>query len=328
MYSAIQNRYDIMKYNRVGNSGLNLPIVSLGLWHNFGTTGDYQNMKKMCFTAFDNGITHFDLANNYGPEAGDAERNFGKILHEDMSAYRDEMIISTKAGYGMWPGPYGDWGSRKYLIASLDQSLKRMGLDYVDIFYHHRPDENTPLEETMLALSSIVNSGKALYVGLSNYNGERMKKAAEILKELKCPFIINQNAYNIFDRTIENNGLKTACKEIGKGIIAFSPLSQGLLTDRYLKGIPNDSRVKTSGVFLKEDRVKEMLPKIKKLNELALSRGQSLAQMSLQWILKDDYVTSVLIGASKPEQVLDNLKILSAPPLSADELKLIDEYSL
>ena len=328
MYSASENRYETMKFNRVGNSGLKLPVVSLGLWHNFGATGDYQNMKKMCFTAFDNGITHFDLANNYGPEAGDAEINFGKILHENMSAYRDEMIISTKAGYGMWPGPYGDWGSRKYLIASLDQSLKRMGLEYVDIFYHHRPDENTPLEETMLALSSIVNSGKALYVGLSNYDGERMKKAAKILKELKCPFIINQNSYNIFDRTIENNGLKTASKEIGKGIIAFSPLSQGLLTDRYLNGIPSDSRVKSSGVFLKEDRVKEMLPKIKKLNELALSRGQSLAQMSLQWILKDNIVTSVLIGASKPEQILDNLKILSASPFAADELKLIDEYSL
>ena len=328
MYSASENRYETMKFNRVGNSGLKLPVVSLGLWHNFGATGDYQNMKKMCFTAFDNGITHFDLANNYGPEAGDAEINFGKILHENMSAYRDEMIISTKAGYGMWPGPYGDWGSRKYLIASLDQSLKRMGLEYVDIFYHHRPDENTPLEETMLALSSIVNSGKALYVGLSNYDGERMKKAAEILKELKCPFIINQNSYNIFDRTIENNGLKTASKEIGKGIIAFSPLSQGLLTDRYLNGIPSDSRVKSSGVFLKEDRVKEMLPKIKKLNELALSRGQSLAQMSLQWILKDNIVTSVLIGASNPEQILDNLKILSASPFAADELKLIDEYSL
>ena len=328
MYSASENRYETMKFNRVGNSGLKLPVVSLGLWHNFGATGDYQNMKKMCFTAFDNGITHFDLANNYGPEAGDAEINFGKILHENMSAYRDEMIISTKAGYGMWPGPYGDWGSRKYLIASLDQSLKRMGLEYVDIFYHHRPDENTPLEETMLALSSIVKSGKALYVGLSNYDGERMKKAAEILKELKCPFIINQNSYNIFDRTIENNGLKTASKEIGKGIIAFSPLSQGLLTDRYLNGIPSDSRVKSSGVFLKEDRVKEMLPKIKKLNELALSRGQSLAQMSLQWILKDNIVTSVLIGASKPEQILDNLKILSASPFAADELKLIDEYSL
>ena len=328
MYSASENRYETMKFNRVGNSGLKLPVVSLGLWHNFGATGDYQNMKKMCFTAFDNGITHFDLANNYGPEAGDAEINFGKILHENMSAYRDEMIISTKAGYGMWPGPYGDWGSRKYLIASLDQSLKRMGLEYVDIFYHHRPDENTPLEETMLALSSIVNSGKALYVGLSNYDGERMKKAAEILKELKCPFIINQNSYNIFDRTIENNGLKTASKEIGKGIIAFSPLSQGLLTDRYLNGIPSDSRVKSSGVFLKEDRVKEMLPKIKKLNELALSRGQSLAQMSLQWILKDNIVTSVLIGASKPEQILDNLKILSDSPFAADELKLIDEYSL
>lgn len=328
MYLADENRYNTMKYNRAGNSGLKLPIISLGLWHNFGSTGCFQTMKEMCFTAFDNGITHFDLANNYGPEAGDAERNFGKILKEEMGTYRDEMIISTKAGYGMWPGPYGDYGSRKYLIASIDQSLKRMGLDYVDIFYHHRPDYDTPLEETMLALARIVRSGKALYVGLSNYDGERMKKAAEILDELKCPFIINQNAYNIFDRTIENNGLKDESEKIGKGIIAFSPLSQGLLTDRYIKGIPSDSRVKTSGVFLKEDRVKEMLPKIKKLNELAASRGQSLAQMALQWILKDNSVTSVLIGASKPEQILDNLKILSASPFDDEELKLIDEYSL
>lgn len=328
MYLADENRYNTMKYNRAGNSGLKLPIISLGLWHNFGSTGCFQTMKEMCFTAFDNGITHFDLANNYGPEAGDAERNFGKILKEEMGTYRDEMIISTKAGYGMWPGPYGDYGSRKYLIASIDQSLKRMGLDYVDIFYHHRPDYDTPLEETMLALARIVRSGKALYVGLSNYDGERMKKAAEILDELKCPFIINQNAYNIFDRTIENNGLKFQSEKAGKGIIAFSPLSQGLLTDRYINGIPNDSRVKTSGVFLKEDRVKEMLPKIKKLNELAASRGQSLAQMALQWILKDNSVTSVLIGASKPEQILDNLKILSASTFDDEELKLIDEYSL
>ena len=328
MYSPNQNRYYSMKYNRVGNSGLKLPAISLGLWHNFGATGDFENMRKMCFTAFDNGITHFDLANNYGPKPGDAEMNFGKILKNDMNAYRDEMIISTKAGYGMWPGPYGDGGSRKYLISSIDQSLKRLGIQYVDIFYHHRPDENTPLEETMLALSQIVKSGKALYVGLSNYNGDKMKQAAEILSALKCPFIINQNAYNIFDRTIENNGLKTASKEEGKGIIAFSPLAQGLLTDRYLKGIPNDSRVKTSGVFLKEGRVNEMLPKIETLNELALSRGQSLAQMALEWVFKDGAVTSVLIGASKPEQILDNLKFLSAPAFTEEEIKLINEYSL
>ena len=282
----------------------------------------------MCFTAFDNGITHFDLANNYGPLPGSAELNFGKVLREEMRSYRDEMIISTKAGYGMWPGPYGDFGSRKYLISSLDQSLNRMGIDYVDIFYHHRPDFETPLEETMLALSQIVNSGKALYVGISNYDGKRMKEATKILEELKCPFIINQNAYNIFDRTIENNGLKESSFKEGKGIIAFSPLAQGLLTDRYINGIPEDSRVKTSGVFLKEDRVNQMLPKIRKLNELAISRGQSLAQMSLQWILKDDYVTSVLIGASKPQQILDNLKIINAPEFTQEELNLIDEYSL
>lgn len=328
MYKASLNRYNEMKFNRVGKSGLKLPMVSLGLWHNFGTDADYENIKDMCFTAFDNGITHFDLANNYGPLPGSAELNFGKVLREEMRSYRDEMIISTKAGYGMWPGPYGDFGSRKYLISSLDQSLNRMGIDYVDIFYHHRPDFETPLEETMLALSQIVNSGKALYVGISNYDGKRMKEATKILEELKCPFIINQNAYNIFDRTIENNGLKESSFKEGKGIIAFSPLAQGLLTDRYINGIPEDSRVKTSGVFLKEDRVNQMLPKIRKLNELAISRGQSLAQMSLQWILKDDYVTSVLIGASKPQQILDNLKIINAPEFTQEELNLIDEYSL
>ncbi len=328
MYSTCKKRYENMKFNRVGNSGLKLPIVSLGLWHNFGATGDYENMKKMCFTAFDNGITHFDLANNYGPEPGDAERNFGKILNEEMKSYRDEMIISTKAGYEMWPGPYGDFGSRKYLISSLDQSLQRMGIEYVDIFYHHRPDYETPLEETMLALSQIVNSGKALYVGISNYDGERMLQAQKILNDLKCPFIINQNCYNIFDRTIENNGLKKTASKEGKGIISFSPLAQGLLTNRYLDGIPSDSRVVTDGRFLQEKRVSEMLPKIIKLNELAVSRGQSLAQMSLQWVLKDDDVTSVLIGASRPEQILDNLQILNAPEFTKDELRIIDEISL
>ncbi|MGN0172924.1 MAG: aldo/keto reductase [Acutalibacteraceae bacterium] len=328
MYTAEKSRYKTMKYNRVGESGLKLPLISLGFWHNFGSTGVFENMKQMCFTAFDNGISHFDLANNYGPNDGDAEKNFGRILKDEMSAHRDEMIISTKAGYVMWPGPYGVGGSRKYLISSIDQSLKRLALDYVDIFYHHRPDDETPLEETMLALDSIVKSGKALYIGLSNYSGEQMERAAEILNDLHCPFIINQNAYNIFDRTIENNGLKKNSRKLGKGIICFSPLAQGLLTDRYLRGIPEDSRIKTDGRFLKEERVNEMLPKIKKLNDLALKRGQSLAQMALQWLLKDSDVTSVLIGASKPQQILDNLKILSAPALTDEELKLIDEYSL
>lgn len=256
-YKADENRYNDMEYNRSGNSGLKLPAVSLGLWHNFGTYDSFENMKKMCFTAFDNGITHFDIANNYGPEPGSAEENFGKILKTEMSAYRDEMIISTKAGYHMWEGPYGDWGSRKYMLSSLDQSLKRLGLDYVDIFYHHRMDPDTPLEESMGALAQAVHSGKALYAGLSNYNGETMKKAAEILKNLNCPFVINQNRYSIIDRTIEQNGLKAAAKEEGKGIIVFSPLAQGILTDRYLNGIPEDSRVKRSGVFLNEQRVND-----------------------------------------------------------------------
>ena len=302
-YTANEGRYEKMVYSRAGKSGLKLPMLSLGLWHNFGSNGDYENMKAMCFTAFDQGITHFDLANNYGPEPGAAESNLGKILKEEMSAYRDEMIISTKAGYDMWKGPYGDGGSRKYLLASLDQSLKRMGLEYVDIFYHHRMDPETPLEETMGALDYAVKSGKALYAGISNYDGETMKQAAAILTELKCPFVINQNSYSIFDRTIENNGLKAAAVEEGKGIIAFSPLAQGLLTDRYLNGIPNDSRIKTDGRFLNEERMKEKLAQIRALNEIAAQRGQSLAQMALSWIMKDGEVTSVLIGASKPEQI-------------------------
>lgn len=328
MYHASKQRYEQMKYNRCGKSGLMLPEVSLGLWHNFGDYNDFDNMRAMCFTAFDNGITHFDLANNYGPEPGSAESNFGRILADDLGSFRDELIISTKAGYGMWPGPYGDWGSRKYLIASLDQSLKRMGLDYVDIFYHHRMDPNTPLEETMGALHQIVLSGKALYVGISNYDGETMKKAAQILTDLNCPFVINQNSYNIFNREIEYNGLKTASAEAGKGIICFSPLAQGMLTNRYIAGIPADSRIKTSGVFLQEKQVYENLDKIKKLNALALERGESLAQLALKWVMKDSDITSVLIGASKPEQILDNLKILEGTGLSAEELKLIDEISL
>ena len=329
MYTANENRYEKMQYNRCGASGLKLPAVSLGLWHNFGDTGNFENMKQMCFTAFDNGITHFDLANNYGPAEGSAEANFGKILKEDMAAYRDEMIISTKAGYYMWPGPYGDWGSRKYLIASLDQSLKRMGLEYVDIFYHHRPDPETPLEETMEALAQIVRSGKALYAGISNYDGPTLEKATSILTDLHVPFIINQNRYNIFDRRIEKNGLKEKAKELNKGIICFSPLEQGLLSDRYLKGIPEDSRVRTDGRFLQENRINEdVLTKVRALNDIASKRGQTLAEMALAWILKDGYVTSVLVGASRPSQILDNIKAIQNTTFTEEELREIDKISL
>lgn len=325
MYLANKNRYEQECYYRCGKSGLKLPAVSLGLWHNFGDQDHYSNMKDLCFTAFDHGITHFDLANNYGPEAGSAEKNFGKILKEEMHAYRDEMVISTKAGYFMWDGPYGDWGSRKYLISSLDQSLKRMQLDYVDIFYHHRMDPETPLEETMGALASIVNSGKALYVGLSNYDGSTLEKAAKILEDLHCPFIINQNRYSIFDRTIEQNGLKETANRLGKGIIAFSPLAQGLLTDRYLKGIPEDSRIRKDGRFLKETALTETrLKQIHALNDLASKRGQTLAEMALAWILKDGLVTSVLIGASKSSQILDNLKAIQNTSFSQEELEQIE----
>ena len=328
-YMAKESRYDTMQYNRCGASGLKLPMVSLGFWHNFGDTGHYDNMKAMCRTAFDNGITHFDLANNYGPEPGSAEKNFGRILKEEMGQHRDEMVISTKAGYLMWDGPYGDWGSRKYLLASLDQSLQRMGLDYVDIFYHHRMDPNTPLEETMGALATAVQSGKALYVGLSNYDGPTMEKAAAILKDLHCPFIINQNRYSIFDRTIEKNGLKEKAAELKKGIIAYSPLAQGLLTNRYLNGIPEDSRIMTDGRFLKKDALtEEKLMKIRALNEVAAGRGQTLAEMALSWILRDGIVTSVLVGASKPQQLLDNIKAIENTEFSEKELKKIDELSL
>lgn len=326
MYTASKERYTTMEYDHCGNSGLMLPKVSLGLWHNFGDTANFENMRKLCFTAFDSGITQFDLANNYGPEPGSAEKNFGRILKEDLGVYRDELIITTKAGYEMWDGPYGNWGSRKYLLASLDQSLKRMGLDYVDIFYHHRMDPDTPLEETMGALDQIVKSGKALYAGLSNYDGETMKKACEILNDLRCPFIINQNSYNIFNRTIENNGLKKAARESGKGIISFSPLAQGMLTDRYLNGIPTDSRVVTDGRFLhKEQLGEDRISVIRKLNDLASKRGETLAQMALKWVVKDSDVTSVLIGASKPQQILENLKVMQAADFSDEELKLIDE---
>ena len=326
MYKPNSERYLTMTYNRCGKSGLKLPAVSLGLWHNFGDTADYENMKALVFTAFDNGITHFDLANNYGPAPGSAERNFGKILKEELSPYRDELIISTKAGYDMWEGPYGNWGSRKYLLASLDQSLKRLGLDYVDIFYHHRPDPDTPLEETMGALAHAVSSGKALYAGLSNYSGEQLEKAEKILTELKCPFIINQNRYSIFDRTIEQNGLKSTAVRLEKGIIAFSPLAQGMLTDRYLNGIPADSRIMTDGRFLKQSAVTpERLEQIRKLNEIAKERGQTLAEMALAWVLKDGVVTSVLIGASKPSQILDNIKAINNTAFSAEELEKINK---
>lgn len=328
MYNASESRYEKMQYKRCGASGLLLPRVSLGLWHNFGDITPLEDMKKICFTAFDNGIAHFDLANNYGPAPGSAERNFGKILKEDLKPYRDEMIISTKAGYEMWQGPYGNFGSRKSLIASLNQSLSRMGIDYVDIFYHHRMDPETPLEETMGALNDIVKSGKALYVGLSNYNGETLEKACAILDDLKCPFIINQNRYSIFDRTVEQNGLKETAFKLKKGIIVFSPLAQGLLTNRYINCIPQDSRIKKDGRYLKESALtQEKLAQIRALNRVAEARGQSLAQMALSWLLRNEEVTSVLVGASKPEQIIDNINAINNISFAEDELKKIDEIS-
>ena len=329
MYTPAKERYNIMEYNRCGRSGLLLPKISLGLWHNFGDASDYENMRQLCFTAFDNGITQFDLANNYGPAYGSAEKNFGRILKEDLMSYRDELIITTKAGFDMWEGPYGNWGSRKYLLASLDQSLKRMGLDYVDIFYHHRMDLETPLEETMGALATAVCQGKALYVGLSNYDGETLEQAAAILKDLKCPFVINQNCYSIFDRTVEKNGLKDMTGNLKKGLITFSPLAQGQLTDRYLNGIPEDSRIRKDGRFLKESILTaERMEQIRKLNELAAQRGEKLADMALAWLLQKKEVTSVLIGASKTQQILDNIKAIHSAPFTEEELQKIDEYSL
>lgn len=328
MYQASPARYESMTYCRSGNSGLKLPRLSLGLWHNFGDTSPYENMKELCFTAFDHGITHFDLANNYGPEPGSAEKNFGLILKENFRAYRDELLISTKAGYLMWDGPYGDWGSRKYLLASLDQSLQRMGLDYVDIFYHHRMDPDTPLEETMGALAQAVTSGKALYVGLSNYNGPTLEKAAKILSDLHCPFVINQNRYSIFDRTIEQNGLKETAARLKKGIIAFSPLAQGMLTDRYLNGIPKDSRVMKDGRYLKSSALTDdRIALIRQLNDLAVKRGQTLAEMALAWVLHDGIVTSVLIGASKSSQILDNIQALKNTSFTEEELRFIDDIA-
>ncbi|WP_302279516.1 aldo/keto reductase [Brachyspira pilosicoli] len=323
------NRYDNMIFNRCGKSGLKLPIISLGLWHNFGENCDYNNMKDIINTAFDNGITHFDLANNYGPPYGAAEINMGKILNDGFNKYRDEIIISTKAGYDMWDGPYGNWGSKKYLIASINQSLKRLNLEYVDIFYHHRMDSETPLEETMEALTRIVKSGKALYVGLSNYDGATMERASKILTYANVPFIINQNRYSIFDRTIESNALKLKAKKLSKGIIAYSPLAQGLLTDKYIDGIPNDSRIAVYGRYLKKDAItRDRLRQIKELNDLAKERGETLAQMALRWVLKDEEITSVLIGASKPSQIIENLKIINKNNLTDLELKKIDDITL
>lgn len=328
IYVASDHRYEKMVYNRVGNSGLKFPAVSLGFWHNFGTKDNYDNMKAMCRAAFDCGITQFDLANNYGPVNGAAEANLGRILKEDFVPYRDELILTTKAGYGMWDGPYGDWGSKKYLISSLDQSLKRLDVDYVDIFYHHRMDPETPLEETMEALAQIVRSGKALYAGISNYNKEYTERAIAIMKELHCPLIVNQRRYSIFDRGIEQDGVKAYCKEAGMGIIAFSPLAQGLLTDKYLQGIPQDSRIARDPRFLKESALTpERLEQIRALNEIAAERGQTLAQMALSWILKDDEVCSVLIGASRPEQITENASIVENCEFSIDEINRIEKIS-
>lgn len=328
MYTASESRYEKMKYNRVGRSGLLFPAVSLGFWHNFGTNGNYENMRAMMRTAFDNGITQFDLANNYGPEYGQAEKNAGKLLHEDFMPYRDELIITTKAGYDMWPGPYGNWGSRKYLIASCDQSLKRLGLEYVDIFYHHRPDPDTPLEETMEALLQIVRSGKALYAGISNYNAEQTVAAMKIAKKIHLPLIVNQRRYSIFDRKIEREGLKETAKKTGIGIIAFSPLAQGLLSDRYLNGIPADSRIGHDHRYLhQEDLTEKKLAAISRLNTIAARRGQSLADMALAWIMRDGAVSSVIIGASRPEQILENVRFLENTSFSSEELAEIDEIS-
>ncbi|MDD6551184.1 MAG: aldo/keto reductase [Lachnospiraceae bacterium] len=327
-YIASDSRYEKMQYNRVGRSGLLFPAVSLGFWHNFGSNGDYENMRAMMRTAFDNGITQFDLANNYGPEYGQAEINAGKLLHEDFMPYRDELIITTKAGYDMWPGPYGNWGSRKYLIASCDQSLKRLGLDYVDIFYHHRPDPDTPLEETMEALLQIVRSGKALYAGISNYNAEQTTAAMKIAKKIHLPLIVNQRRYSIFDRKIEREGLKETAKKTGIGIIAFSPLAQGLLSDRYLNGIPTDSRIAHDGRYLhKEDLSQKKLDAIAELNQMAARRGQSLADMALAWIMRDSAVSSVIIGASRPEQILENTQFLENTSFSDEELAEINRIS-
>jgi len=325
VYLANNKRYDTMKYNRTGKSGLLLPAISLGLWHNFGGVDTYENGRAMLRRAFDLGVTHFDLANNYGPPAGSAETMFGQMLSTDFKPYRDEMVISTKAGYGMWNGPYGDWGSKKYLIASLDQSLKRMGLDYVDIFYHHRPDPNTPLEETMGALDQIVKQGKALYVGISNYSHEQTAEAIKILNDLGTPMLIHQPSYSMLNRWIED-GLQDVLDDNGVGSIAFCPLQQGLLTNKYLGGIPEDSRAASSTGFLNKNQItQEVIQKVQQLNDLAAERGQSLAQMSLAWVLRGGRVTSALIGASRVSQIEDNVAALNNLEFSAEELSKIED---
>ncbi len=324
MYQAEETRYDQMEYIHCGKSGLKLPRLALGMWHNFGSSDSLENQKALLCGAFDRGITHFDIANNYGPIAGAAEENFGRILKSNLSAYRDELIISTKAGYGMWKGPYGDWGSRKYLMASIDQSLKRLGLDYVDIFYHHRPDPETPLEETMRALSDMVHQGKALYVGISNYNAEQTKRAVQILRKNGTPCLIHQMKYSMFNRAPEN-GLLAVLKEEGVGSIAFCPLAQGLLTDKYLHGIPEGSRA-TKSVFLHEsDVTPQVIDKVSRLNEVAARRGQTLAQMALSWVLRGNQVTTVLIGASKVKQIEDNVKIIGHLDFSEEEILTIEK---
>ncbi|MBS7564002.1 L-glyceraldehyde 3-phosphate reductase [Mucilaginibacter sp. Bleaf8] len=323
-YIASDNRYQNMPYRRCGRSGIQLPAISLGLWHNFGGVDVFENYRKILHLAFDSGITHFDLANNYGPPYGSAEENFGILLKKDFARYRDELIISSKAGYDMWPGPYGNWGSKKYLVASLDQSLKRMGLDYVDIFYHHRPDPETPLEETMSALDLIVRQGKALYVGISNYQADEAQKAIDILNKLGTPCLIHQPKYSMFERWVEG-GLLDVLGNEGVGCIPFSPLAQGMLTNKYLHGIPDDSRAaKTTGHLQTDQITPEKLNQIKQLNDLAQQRGQTLAQMAIAWLLKDERVTSVLVGASKPEQLADSLKSLDKLGFSADELSKIE----
>ena len=328
VYVPAQNRYDNMVYHHVGRSGLQFPALSLGFWHNFGSNASFDQMRSLCRTAFDCGVTQFDLANNYGPAYGAAEENCGRILKADFLSHRDELVITSKAGYDMWKGPYGNWGSRKYLVASCDQSLKRLGLDYVDIFYHHRPDPDTPLEETMEALKFIVDSGRALYAGVSNYKKEQTQKAIEIARDIHLPLIVNQRRYSIFERSIETEGTKDLCAEEGLGIIAFSPLAQGLLTNRYLNGIPADSRIAKDGRFLKESALTpEKLNQIRELNEIATQRGQTLAEMALSWILRDGKVCSVLIGASKPEQILDNVKCLKNTTFTEEELARIDAVS-
>ena len=324
-YSPAENRYGKMKYNRCGRSGVLLPAISLGLWHNFGEIDDYENSRAMVRRGFDLGITHFDLANNYGPPPGSAEETFGRILKNDLAGYRDELIISTKAGYLMWDGPYGEWGSRKYLLASLEQSLRRLGVDYVDIFYSHRPDPDTPVEETMSALADAVRQGKALYAGISNYKPERTTKAAKILKQSGTPCLIHQPKYSMLNRWVED-GLLDVLEAEGIGCIAFCPLAQGRLTDKYLGGIPEDSRAAKPDGFLKREQItEELLEKVRSLNELAVKRGQSLAQMALAWVLRDERVTSALIGASKVEQIEQNVAVLDNPEFSADELKKIDK---